>query len=391
MCRRLFLNYNFDSYSCVYTLGTDTVFLVGTKGMVARSENKSKDWIKNYYGSQTLNDIVFVTHKIGFVAGNNGTILKTTDSGTSWVNVNTNTTQNLNAIDATDLSNIWAVGDSGTVIRSQDEGQSWHIIPITSELPIFTDIKFKYGKGYIVGNLGSIYQTLDNGNTWIRQINIEGYTGQEYLNYLSITQNNVFLLLSREGLNKLCIFNGVNWQLKNIRNYEEVQGLYFSDDNTGYYTNSYVTTGSNSSAYLNIFKTSNQGDDWTLDGGGIGNEPVFGTYTSNFMFVDSLLGYFVSGEYLYRTPYVGDLYLGVDNIKNDTKIIKRDNSLLISNAQNEISSVRIISVSGRVLLQQNVNNQNETLINTSNFSKGIYIIQVNLKDNTQLSSKWIKQ
>ena len=69
---------------------------------------------------------------------------------------------------------------------------------------------------------------------------------------------------------------------------------------------------------------------------------------------------------------------------------QNNNFLTINNVTKEVSNIKIISTLGQIMFQQYVNNKNEIIVNTYKFNKGTYIVQVNLKDNTHLSVKWIK-
>ncbi|MEI7505168.1 MAG: T9SS type A sorting domain-containing protein, partial [Paludibacter sp.] len=150
---------------------------------------------------------------------------------------------------------------------------------------------------------------------------------------------------------------------------------------------------------VNVFKTDNGSSDWLSYSYGSNNpistQWIIGDTNSKIAFVDISMGYLISGQYMYRIPYVGDInadfYAGITNQKQDViKFKQNQNSLMINYNSKEISNIKIISTLGQVIFQQDVNNKNETIVNTQNFKKGTYIVQVNLKDNTHLSVKWIK-
>ncbi len=388
-----FVNSFSDYLTNVYTQGTDTVYVVGQNGLIAQSPNRGKNWNYQHITANTLNDIYFISNNVGFIVGSNGTILKTTNAGASWIPVISGTTQKLNAIAGTGIDNIWAVGDNGVVIKSNDIGQSWNTVSITNQTPNFSNIGFKNDKGYIVGNIGSIYQTLDNGDSWVQQINIEEYTGQEEFCCLSITENKVFL---RSSFSNFIYVNANSiWEKNNIIDGNgTASGFCFITDSIWYYTISFVTTGDNN-AYLSVFKTMDGGNSWTLDGGGKGEYIQYGGMegdgTSNLAFAGSSFGYLVSGNYLYRTPYVGDIIADIPRLYQDVCLIQTGSSLDINYTFKTISNVKITSTSGQTVFQQNEINKNEISINTSTFTKGIYISQITLKDNTQISVKWIKR
>ena len=389
-----------DYLTNVYTQGTDTVYIVGQNGFIAQSPNRGKNLNYQHITTNTLSDACFVSHNMGYVVGANGTIITTSNAGTTWLSVPSGTTQNLNAIAATGINNIWAVGDNGIVIKSIDAGQTWNTVSITTQTPNFSDIEFKNGKGYIIGNLGSIYQTLDNGSTWTQQTNIEGYTGQENFVSLSITENKAFILSTNNPSGYQ--YNNNSWQKYALPGFNINNASQFLSDNQGVFARSreVIYTGSSADYWgVDVFKSDNGGLSWSSYSTGSSNtistRDIIGDTNSKIAFVDISLGYLISGHYMYRIPFVGDIKAdftaSVTNQKQDIFDLKQNqNSLTVNNIYKEISNVRIISTLGQVIFQQDINNKNEITVNTSNFNEGTYIIQVNLKDNSQLSVKWIK-
>lgn len=389
-----FVNSFSDYLTNVYTQGEDTVYVVGQNGLVAQSPDRGKTWYYQHIITETLNDVYFTSHNVGFIVGTNGTILKTIDAGMNWTSVVSGTTQKLNAISAIDINNIWAVGDNGTVIKSTDGGQIWNAVSITTQTPNFSDIGFKNTKGYIIGNMGSIYQTLDNGSTWVQQTNIEGYTGQEFFQDLSITENNVFVHMMRVGFNGLFINAGTDWNMKDVQELHEIGSLYFFNDQIGYYTTTDVSTGTGYTSYLNVYKTTDGGNNWTLDGGGTLQHMEYGGMYSGgkeqFAFSNSTLGYLISGIYMYRTPYVGDIIANTLNINQEIILKRTGNILSVNCSGSKVSNLKIVSMSGQTLFSQTSDLTDQIVVNIDNLDKGIYIVQIKLSDNTTWSKKYIK-
>jgi photosystem II stability/assembly factor-like uncharacterized protein len=55
----------------------------------------------------------------------NGTILRTTDGGNTWVSQTSGTTNALFSVSFTDVNHGTAVGDYGTILRTTNGGASW--------------------------------------------------------------------------------------------------------------------------------------------------------------------------------------------------------------------------------------------------------------------------
>jgi photosystem II stability/assembly factor-like uncharacterized protein len=76
-----------------------------------------------------FNDVFFVDDSIGYIVGELGTVLKTTNGGTTWTTApaaGQGALVTLRGVDFTsDGVNGLAVGDNGTVLRTMNSGQTW--------------------------------------------------------------------------------------------------------------------------------------------------------------------------------------------------------------------------------------------------------------------------
>ena len=52
-------------------------------------------------------------------------ILRTSDSGTTWITQSGGTTSTLYSVSFTDVNNGWAVGNSGKILRTTNGGSNW--------------------------------------------------------------------------------------------------------------------------------------------------------------------------------------------------------------------------------------------------------------------------
>lgn len=69
-------------------------------------------------------EIRFLNSQVGLAVGGGGTLARTTDGGSLWSNVSA-TTQNLNGIVYLDTTKVWLAGDNATILVSTDLGASW--------------------------------------------------------------------------------------------------------------------------------------------------------------------------------------------------------------------------------------------------------------------------
>ena len=142
------------------------------------SLNYSQDYSKNpNYTEQTdwqlsvinsdknLNSIAFIDNFTGFVVGSNGLILKTTDGGQNWNEINTDITKDLFSVCLAN-GRIFCAGENGTLLKSGFNSQSLESIN-TGINENFFNLKFiDDNTGFITGSNGVILNTVDGGLTW---------------------------------------------------------------------------------------------------------------------------------------------------------------------------------------------------------------------------------
>ncbi|MCG3111919.1 MAG: YCF48-related protein [Candidatus Manganitrophus sp. SB1] len=107
---------------------------VADSGTILRSPPDSPDygnnWIPVVSGTgEDLRAIRFVNPLEGWIVGDGGTILHSSNGGAIWETESSSTTQPLQSVYFLDASHGWAVGDAGTILY-RDGGGSW--APIAS-------------------------------------------------------------------------------------------------------------------------------------------------------------------------------------------------------------------------------------------------------------------
>ena len=141
---------------------------VGAEGVILKSH-----WLNNTnwspwssVNSPVNQDLksVYLFGLTGWICGNNGTLLKSTDMGESWSQIPIGVSQNLNSIYfRTDSSQIgYIAGDFGLLMKTTNGGLNWN--PQSAGITI--NLKSIAGN-YIVGSSGNIIQSENNGVSWI--------------------------------------------------------------------------------------------------------------------------------------------------------------------------------------------------------------------------------
>lgn len=114
-----------------------------------------------------------------WVVGEEGTILKSTDGGITWISVANNLTENLNTVEFVNPDTGWIAGpDNGNysdsaAFRTTDGGLNWEVQSLGSGGGhLVYDIDFVEGpsgepmRGFITGGLTTTWRSDDYGGTW---------------------------------------------------------------------------------------------------------------------------------------------------------------------------------------------------------------------------------
>ncbi len=123
---------------------------------------QSYEWKDEH--STSSDPIYFVNDSLGYKAGSNGTINKTTDGGGNWVQYDTGYDQDINAIFFIGARNGWAVGNAGIILSTNDGGQIWNIQGNEYDANFNSVYFVKEKTGWAVGDKGAMYRTEDGGH-----------------------------------------------------------------------------------------------------------------------------------------------------------------------------------------------------------------------------------
>ena len=116
-----------------------------------------------------LRDVYFTDNQNGWIVGNKGVILNTTDGGQNWTTQTSGVSELLRAVYFINADTGWAVGGSleKALIKTTDGGLNWQSIA-----PNYSGSKQMYDIAFFDANTGwlvafdSIYRTTDGGDNW---------------------------------------------------------------------------------------------------------------------------------------------------------------------------------------------------------------------------------
>lgn len=205
---------------------------------------------QNSNTTEDLQDVYFRLPLDGWIAGNSGTILRTTNGGILWNAQTTGTTADLFGIVAPESQVCYACGSAGTVLKTTDGGSSWSSLTNgTSET--LNSIDFIDGlTGWAVGTNGFIMQTTDGGATW----SVQNSTITETLHDVEFTDADTgYAAVSGFGTILKTTNGGQNWQAVTGISQNLLFAVDFVDDMTGFAVGSFGA----------IHKTIDGGQSWS--------------------------------------------------------------------------------------------------------------------------------
>ena len=186
--------------------------------------------------TSNLNGAVLLDSGTGFVVGDTGAILKSTDAGATWTPLTSGTSSTLHGVYFLDPNDGVAVGDGGTILRTTDGGAGWQ--SITSGVKdSLRSVSFNGTNGISGGDSQDLLYSTDSGASW--QISQSGFFGGGFpgAQMLSATiglvagQNSIFQPLLGSTTD-----GGVTWAFQSFlfdNNEGGANDVFFFDQNTG--------------------------------------------------------------------------------------------------------------------------------------------------------------
>jgi photosystem II stability/assembly factor-like uncharacterized protein len=127
--------------------------------------------------AQGLYSVHCINYDTVVVTGENGYIIRTTNSGNTWSTVTSNTSNALYKVKFVTKTIGYAVGAKGTVLKTTDCGQSWAGIGIKTDMSLLSMSFINKDTGWVAGgsalsisflqgNKGILMKTINGGNTW---------------------------------------------------------------------------------------------------------------------------------------------------------------------------------------------------------------------------------
>jgi len=119
--------------------------------------------------NQKLSDVYFPSVNFGYVAGDSGLVLRSSDLGDTWSILNTGFDLKLNSVFFTNDSTGYVVGDSGLILRTSNYGLSWQQQTSPNNISLNKIFFVNDTVGFILSGQ-TLIKTTNGGITWINQL-----------------------------------------------------------------------------------------------------------------------------------------------------------------------------------------------------------------------------
>lgn len=202
-----------------------------------------------YYTYPNMYGVSFINPNEGYAAGNNGKIIKTTDSGTTWSEKNLGTSASLRVCRFIDSNTGYVAGNGGAIYKTVNGGNSW----ITLNSGISSDIKSMFfinqSVGWITSTSGRILKTIDGGTSWTQQQSNLTFD----LNGIYMIDSNLGFIVGNDGKVLKTTNSGSNWNILETGSTSTLKAVSFLNSSNG------IAAGSGGTILL----TNNGGNTWS--------------------------------------------------------------------------------------------------------------------------------
>lgn len=155
--------------------------VVGHNGTVLRSEDGGRNWnaVDLVAKDQPALFAVYLDGMKAIAIGAYGAYFESRDAGKSWARRNIGADdfdKHLTGIAAIGQGQLMIAGEAGTLLRSSDDGKTWKALKSPYAGSYFGILGLKSGGVIIYGMRGNAYRSSDDGEHW-QKVDLGAYAG----------------------------------------------------------------------------------------------------------------------------------------------------------------------------------------------------------------------
>jgi len=306
-----------DSLLSVFFSNNIKGWTVGKEGKIFISQNGGLNWsTQNSNSTSILENVFFLNNDTGFCIGSEGTIIKTTNGGINWIHQNSNSVNYLKSASFVNDSVGFVVGLDKTCLKTTNGGVNWNSVSFIDSLDFYSVKFIDNNTGWISSMQYNsfpfqdslvIFKSTDGGSNWYKQY-IHPLEFSPFLSIQFTDSLNGWMTIYRYDIDASSVYKtmdgGNTWNRYAVGNFGPYR-IFFSNNRKGWGV-----------GYFNrISFTTNGGLTWI-------NSPAFQVsldYNSVF-FIDSLIGWAVTGNGLVIKTTTGGILTDFTNISSEIPI-----------------------------------------------------------------------
>jgi len=354
-------------FNDVYAITPDIVVVVGANGTILKTTDGGETWVQKESGTTAiLNKIQFPTPDIGYITAGGDSLLKTTDGGETWNVIDTESGFSLSGLSCVSENVIFVSTNNNAILKTEDGGENWEIVEVT--LPFLSQILFiNSDAGFLWEQYSfDLFKTENGGEMWGE---INGASPVHFLNQEVGFYYNYGLYKTIDGGNNFLNLGFGEWGY--------LTDIFAPSENNVWGILVGLLNGDPSShGIVKVSPVEPYSETIAWD-----DDPNIDMLAIHFS--DESTGYiagFKQGKGAIWKNGTGINTMGTDEstATNEIKIYPNpvSNELNVVLENPEKAEVVLTDMTGKLIFNKSFENKNKITINTSEFPKGAYILSI---------------